>query len=180
MKNFTNLAVLAATGLLAACASVGGASKAAGNLSAEERVTINAPASKVWQKINNFGDLGAWHPAVAKTEIVSGTNNQPNAVRLLTLQDGGTIKETLTAYNATGMTYSYVINEGVLPVSNYASQIQVKPTQAGSEVIWTGSFNRKDLSATPAKGQDDEAATKTIHAVYGGGLANLKKLAETN
>ena len=114
-----------------------------------------------------------------KTEITNGTNNQPAAVRLLTLQDGGTIKETLTAYSVPGMSYSYVINEGVLPVSQYASTIQIKPINSGSsEVIWSGNFKRKDLSATPASGQDDEAATKTIHAVYRGGLDNLKKITE--
>jgi mxaD protein len=95
----------------------------------------------------------------------------------LTLQDGGTIKETLTAYNDIAMTYSYVINEGVLPVSHYASTIQVRSLDAStSEVVWKGSFNRKDLSASPAKGQDDEAASNTIHAVYRGGLDNIEKV----
>jgi len=178
MGNLAKVSILVSTVLLTACAT--GASKnAAGNLTVEEKVTINAPASKVWAKVNNFGDLGAWHPAVAKTEITNGTNNQPAAVRLLTLQDGGTIKETLTAYSVPGMSYSYVINEGVLPVSQYASTIQIKPINSGSsEVIWSGNFKRKDLSATPASGQDDEAATKTIHAVYRGGLDNLKKITE--
>jgi len=123
-------------------------------------------------------DLGAWHPAVAKTEIVGGTNNQVNAVRLLTLGDGGQITETLTAYNSDNMAYSYVINEGVLPVSNYVSTIQVVPTPTGSEVIWRGSFKRKDVLPNPKKGQDDETASNTIHAVYRGGLDNLKKITE--
>ena len=164
--------------LLSACAShavSGGASQ----LSVVEKVTINAPADKVWSKVADFGDLGAWHPAVAKTEIISGTNNKQGAVRKLTLQDGGTIVETLTNYSASGMTYSYVINEGVLPFSGYASTIQVKPLSASTaEVTWKGDFKRKDTSATPAKGQDDEAATTTAHAVYRGGLDNLKKISE--
>ena len=163
---------------LTACASNGGTAASANNLSVVETVAINAPASQVWATVNNFGDLGAWHPAVAKTEIVSGTNNEKGAVRLLTLQDGGQITETLTAYTPALNTYSYVINQGVLPVSAYASTIQVLPTATGSEVIWKGNFKRKDLSANPAKGQDDETATTTIHAVYRGGLDNLKKISE--
>ncbi|MGH8711784.1 MAG: SRPBCC family protein, partial [Burkholderiales bacterium] len=39
-------------------------------LNVAEKVEINAPAGIVWSKVKNFGDLGAWHPAVAKTEIV--------------------------------------------------------------------------------------------------------------
>lgn len=44
-------------------------------LTAKESVEISAPAEKVWNALNNFGDLGAWHPAVKKTEIIDGMNN---------------------------------------------------------------------------------------------------------
>ena len=47
-----------------------------------------------------------------------------------------------------------------------------------TEVVWNANFKRKDLSETPVKGQDDEAATGTIHAVFKGGLDNLKKITE--
>lgn len=159
------------------CASTSG-SNTAKLISVSEKIHINAPVSAVWAKVQNFGDLGAWHPAVAKTEIVGGTNNQKGAVRMLTLQDGGTIQETLTAYDVKAKTYSYIINKGVLPVSAYASTIQVLPTASGSEVTWRGRFKRKDVSANPAKGADDATATNTIQAVYKGGLENLKRITE--
>ncbi|MFT6067420.1 MAG: hypothetical protein ACJAWD_000698 [Methylophilaceae bacterium] len=63
-----------------------------------------------------------------------------------------------------------------MPVSAYASTIQVLLTAAGSEVIWKGNFKRKDLSENLVKGQDDEAATTTIHALYFRGLDNLKNI----
>jgi mxaD protein len=177
MKKFVQLLIVVSAAMFSAYATSGG-SNIASDLTVQEKVIISAPISKVWNKVSNFGDLGAWHPAVAKTEILEGANNTVGAVRLLTLQDGGTIKETLTNYNTTGMSYAYVINDGVLPFSQYASKIEVKPTQSGTEVIWTGNFKRKDLSAKPAKGQDDEAATATAHAVYRGGLDHLKKIVE--
>ncbi len=178
MNKLISFSVIATAVVLTACAT--GASKGTGaNLAATEKVTINAPAAKVWAKVSNYGDLGAFHPAVAKTEIKSGTNNTVGAVRLLTLQDGGTVNETLTAYSAANMSYAYVINESVLPVSNYSANIMVKPVSANvTEVVWNANFARKDLSATPTKGQDDEAATGTIHAVFKGGLDNLKKITE--
>lgn len=148
-------------------------------LSTKEEVVINAPASKVWDKINNFGDLGAWHPAVKSTEIQSGTNNVKGAVRLLTLQDGGTIKEKLLGYNPKSMSFKYSILEGVLPVSNYVSTVSVKSEGKNKTLVtWKGNFKRKDLSASPATGQDDETATKTMSGVYRGGLDNLKKISE--
>lgn len=182
MNILVKLAVISSVVLLNACATgAGGMSSkdSAANLSAEEKVTINAPAAKVWAKVGNYGDLGAFHPAVKTTAILSGTNNTKGAVRLLTLQDGGTVKETLTDYNAAGMSYAYVINESVLPVSHYSAKIMVKPISANvTEVVWNADFARKDFSEKPAKGQDDEAATGTIHAVFKGGLDNLKKITE--
>lgn len=149
------------------------------SLSAHEEVTINAPAAKVWATVSNFNDLGAWHPAIKKTEIVSGTNNKVGAERLLTLQDDGTIKEKLLAYSAKKKMFKYAIVEGVLPVSSYVSSVRV--TSQGKDktlVVWEGTFKRKDTAAMPAAGQDDEAAVKTMTSVYRGGLDNLKKISE--
>ena len=150
-------------------------------LKVKESIEVNAKADDVWAKVNNFGDLGAWHPAVKKTEILEGKNNKKGAVRLLTLQDGGTIKEKLTAYNSKARSLSYVIIEGVLPVSHYHSTLTVKAGKDGkSTVVWQGNFKRKDTSDTPAKGQTDEDAVNTITSVYKGGLENLKKITESN
>jgi mxaD protein len=153
-------------------------SAGAQQLKVEESVQINAPADKVWEKVSNFNDLGAWHPAVKSTEMVSGKNNKVGAMRLLTLQDGGTIKEKLLAYNSKKMTFKYSIIEGVLPVSGYVSSVTVMPAKDGSKVVWKGTFKRKDLSDKPADGQDDATATKTITTVYRAGLDNLKKISE--
>jgi mxaD protein len=149
------------------------------SLKVHEEVTINASATTVWEKVSNFNDLGAWHPAVKSTEIVSGDNNKVGAERLLTLQDGGTIKEKLLGYNTKAKTFKYAIVEGVLPVTSYVSTVTVK--SAGKEksiVVWNGTFKRKDTSATPAEGQDDATAVKVITSVYRGGLDNLKKISE--
>jgi mxaD protein len=149
------------------------------SLSAHEEVTINASAAKVWTKVSNFNDLGAWHPAVKTTEIVTGKNNKVGAERLLTLQDGGTIKEKLLGYNAKAKTFKYSIIESVLPVSSYVSTLTVKAAGKGkSLVIWEGTFKRKDTADTPTEGQDDATAVKTITGVYRGGLDNLKKISE--
>lgn len=135
-------------------------------------ISIDAPASKTWNKISKFGDLGAWHPAVAKTEIVKGSEATKGANRVLTLQDGGKINETLTAYSAADQSMSYIITDSVLPVTVYASTLRVLPNGANkSVVVWEGSFKAK----APA---DDNTAVTTINSVYDGGLANLKKLVE--
>ena len=135
-------------------------------------VNINAPAAKVWNKISKFSDLGAWHPAVAKTEITAGVDGKKGAKRSLTLQDGGKINEQLTAYNAKNKTMSYIIVDSVLPVTAYASTLHVYSNGADkSIVVWEGSF----LTKAPA---DEKTASDTIGGVYDGGLSNLKKISE--
>jgi mxaD protein len=153
--------------------------KGAKVLKVTETVEIKAASEKVWEKVSNFGDLGAWHPAVKTTEIISGENNKVGAVRLLTLQDGGTLKETLLSYDVKKMHYGYNIVEGVLPVSEYTSTITVgKDKKDHCKVTWSGEFKRKDTSENPAAGQDDTTATKTMSTVYRAGLDNLKTILE--
>jgi mxaD protein len=152
---------------------------AAKTLHVTKTTTINADAAKVWDVVKNFDGLNTWHPAVAKDEIVSGTNNKVGAVRLLTLKDGGTIKEKLLIYSADSHQFKYSILEGVLPVSSYTSIFVVKSAGKGkSTVSWSGNFKRKDVGAKPADNANDKTATDTISAVYQAGLDNLKKVAE--
>jgi mxaD protein len=142
-------------------------------------ITIEASAYKVWHTAKDFNALNTWHPALASDEIVEGTNNTVGAVRLLTLKGGGTIKEKLLAYDATGHSFKYSIVEGVVPLSNYTSTFVVKSLGKGkSEVIWSGKFKRKDLGDHPSDKENDKAAIDTANAIYQGGLDNLKKIVE--
>jgi mxaD protein len=156
------------------------ASAAAGWLHVNQSIDIDAPAGKVWKAVENFDGLNTWHPAVAKDEIVEGTNNQVGAVRQLTLKDGGTIKEKLLAFTPAAHSFRYAILEGVLPVSSYTSSVSVKSTGKGKcTVTWTGKFKRKDTSDSPADNANDKTAVDTITGVYQGGLQNLKKMMES-
>ena len=145
----------------------------------KETIEINAPAEKVWALMGNFGDLGAWHPAIAKTEISGGKNNEVGATRVLTLKDGGTINETLTAFDAAGMTMKYDITESVLPVREYGATIKVEAAGAGkATVTWRSMFKRKDPNNPAKEGQDDKTAKDTITNIFKSGLENLKKSLE--
>ncbi len=168
---------------VAACAAAGTAlaagATAAPVLHVRKSIIIDATAAKVWAAAKDFDALNTWHPAVAKDEIVAGKNDKVGAVRLLTLQDGGTIKEKLLGFDAAAHSFRYAILEGVLPVSHYTSTFRVRPAGKGkAEVTWSGQFKRKDTSATPAGGADDNTAVTAIGGVYQGGLDNLKKVVE--
>lgn len=140
---------------------------AAGNIFVSKTIAIEAPAAEVWDKVKDFNGLNTWHPAVASVDITEGENNVPGAVRKLTLQDGGTINETLQTWDATSMTYSYNITESVLPVSDYEATLEIVPiTPNSTKVTWSASFNA-------GKGADDETARDTISGIFDSGLENL-------
>lgn len=169
----TIIAMVFAVSVLASGAS----GAAALELHVKKSVTIAAPADKVWDAVKNFNELNTWHPAVATDEIVSGTNNTPGAVRLLTLKGGGTIKEKLLEFDATGHRYRYSIVEGVIPVTHYSSSLVVTSIANDKTLVtWSGRFKRKNLGDAPADNENDAAATDAITGVYQSGLDNLKKI----
>lgn len=149
-------------------------------LKVSKSVIIHASPAVVWEKVSSFDAINTWHPAVAKDEIVAGTNNKPGAERLLTLGDGGTIHEKLLRFDARHHRFHYEIVESVLPLSDYASTLSVKAAgKDRSKVTWSGTFKRKDTGAHPAANANDATATKTVAGIYQAGLDNLKKIIET-
>ncbi len=148
-------------------------------LHVSKTTTINASAAKVWKAAKDFDGLNTWHPAVAKDEIVEGTNDTAGAVRVLTLQDGGKIKEKLLAFNPAARSFKYAIVEGVLPVSGYTSTFTVASAGKGKSLVtWSGRFKRKNVADNPADNENDKTAVNTISSVYQSGLDNLKKVVE--
>jgi hypothetical protein len=143
-----------------------------------ETIEIKAPADKVWAVIGNFQDM-SWHPAVAKTE---GTGDSDiGATRVLTLQSGGTISETLTKYAADAKSFSYEITEvavTVLPVTNYSSTLTVTGDESASKVEWKGAFYRGYVNNDPPPELNDEAAVNAVTGVYKAGLEALKAKVE--
>jgi mxaD protein len=145
-----------------------------------ETVQVKAPVSKVWATIKDFDSLNSWHPAFAKDEIITGTNNKPGAVRQLTVKDGPTFTEKLLAFSPKTHSFRYkIIDESPLPIRTYRSTISVTAgADGGSVVTWTGTFKRKNVSDNPPDAESDAGVTKFITGVYRGGLDNLKKMIE--
>lgn len=142
----------------------------------KESIEINAPADKVWAKVGNYGDM-SWLPAIAKTEV-EGKADEAGAKRVLTLQDGSKVNETLTTYDAAGMALKYEITESMLPLREYSATINVEAAGDKSIVTWHAMFKRKDPANPGAAGQDDATAKATVDGFLKSALANLKKASE--
>lgn len=158
---------------------------------ANETIKINAPAEKVWGIIKNYNDM-SWLPAVAS--VSAKDSNEDGAIRVLTLKDGGTITEELKKHDDAKMMYSYKITEmstkktisvngqdekvPVLPVDNYAADIQVKADGANSTVTWKAGYYRAFMNNNPPEEMNEKVANAAVEGIFKAGLSNLKALAE--
>jgi mxaD protein len=144
-----------------------------------QTIVIKAPVDAVWAASKDFNGLAKWHPALEKDEIVKGANNEPGAVRSLSLKGGGTIQEQLLTFSEPMHSFKYKILESPLPVVSYVSTFTVKAGKGDTAVInWVGTFKRKNSADTPPDDQTDDAAKKVIAGIYSSGLASLKKQVE--
>ncbi|MFQ8432349.1 SRPBCC family protein [Amaricoccus sp. W119] len=142
----------------------------------EQTVEIAAPPETVWARIGSYDDM-SWLPGVFSTEADKG--NEKGSIRTLTLEsaEGPKIVEELDKYDAEKMSYKYRINSvavEVLPVTNYASTIEVRPSEAGSTVSWKGAFYRGFPNNDPPPELNDEAAVNAVNQLYRTGLDALK------
>jgi mxaD protein len=163
---------------LAACAVGTAVADPPKTLRVVEKVQVKAPVDAVWNAVKDWDGLNKWHPGFSSDEVVSGANGKVGSVRKLTIKDGPSFTERLTAYDDAKHNYHYRIIESPLPITDYASIISVRPGHGDgmTEVIWSGTFKRKNTSDSPPDAESDAGVTKLIKGVYRGGLDNLKKM----
>jgi hypothetical protein len=106
-------------------------------------VVINSEAGRVWEILRDFVGLTTWSNVVSRAEITNGKlPDQPGAVRVLEVADGGQFVETLVSLSDQCRSLQYNIIESPLPVLNYVATMQVRPVSIGnlSFVTWQAEF----------------------------------------
>lgn len=128
-------------------------------------VSIEIPASvdQVWQLMGGFDSLPDWLPFIPKSVVSEG-----GRVRTLTTSDGGTVIESLEAFDNRQRSYSYSIIQAPFPVVDYLSTIAVVATADSNitRVEWSGSFTPVNVS--------DADAEALFSGIYRDGLQALK------
>lgn len=131
----------------------------------KRRAEIEGEAGKVWAKIGGWCAIADWHPAVAKCEE---SQDGGTARRTITLKDGGVIKESLISKS--GTSYTYKMDEGPLPVTNYTATFSVVPDDDDRDevnIVWAAKFD--------PKGKEDDAK-KVMTDVFKAGIDVIKKM----
>lgn len=130
------------------------------------KIEIDSPISDVWDTISNFHDM-AWASDVfinvSKVGDKKGT--ETGAKRVL----NGTICETLINFDASTFTFSYSIDHGPGPISNFVSNyvvvVKLTPIEGGTLVEWRSSF----------ESENDNDVVGFLNPIYSSLLSSLKK-----
>ncbi|HKK46409.1 MAG TPA: SRPBCC family protein [Balneolaceae bacterium] len=126
--------------------------------------TINAPAGEVWKLVANFGGLDQFVEAITNC-TTEGTG--VGAIRTLTLQDGGEVKEKLESLDVDNRILTYSIVESPMPIENYIGILEVKSIDNGqSKFIWSSEFEADE-------GVEDEMK-EAMEGLYTLGVEGLK------
>jgi hypothetical protein len=105
-------------------------------------IEINASADAAWATVRDFNGLPAWCPGIAASEIEDGGDpSTAGAIRRLTLDSGGTLRETLLDLSETDRRCSYdIIDSAGLPLSDYVGTLSVAPRGPTCEMTWEASW----------------------------------------
>jgi len=163
------------TALLASCAFVAlGVSANAASLTSGKKLEVNVDPEKVsdetaalWKRFGGWCAIAEWHPAIKSCEEIKDGDD---TYRLLTLQDGATIKEKLL--DESGVSYRYAIVESPLPVKNYSAQFSIVPDDDDLDevnIVWAATYDAAD-------GKDDKEARKTIDGIFKDGIKSIEKM----
>ncbi|HJV87646.1 MAG TPA: SRPBCC family protein [Noviherbaspirillum sp.] len=156
---------------LGICVLAHGIAASAPLLDVRESIALSVAPGTAWQAVKDFDNM-AWHPAVATTQLTAGRNNERQAVRLLTLKDGATMREQLREYDDARRAQHYAMLDSPLPVTDYEASLAVTQGEGGGAVVtWQARFRRKEGAA-----MDDTAVRSTISGIFAAGLGNLKQL----
>ncbi len=129
---------------------------------------MNDERTRLWSQFGGWCQIKDWHPAVTNCEE---TTDGGAKIRILTLKDGGKIKEKLLDDKPNF--YRYEIVESPLPVKNYQAQFALTPDDDDEDEInfaWSAVFD-------PADGKTDKEARDVITGIFKAGLDNIKVLA---
>ena len=133
-----------------------------------ETMRIGVDPETLWRKAGHFGDVGAWHPALAK---VDSEGDRPGALRRVETKQGDRQVEQLDQVDPRQHLYRYSLKETAMPVANYTAEFRIdRAAEGASTVIWSASF---DVTAG-----NEENGAEMIRQFLKRGLLNLRKTCE--
>lgn len=127
--------------------------------------TINASADAVWATIAQGGDVHKWFGSAFRACELKGSGE--GAERILTLADGGQLRERIVEIDHAAKRFRYAIEEHPLPATNVVGRIEVEDLGGGkTEVRWGATYTVAD--------EHVGVVEQALMGVYGQGIRALE------
>ena len=105
--------------------------------------TVNAPASAVWESLDDYGNIADWNANLAASRVLPGSASTGlGARRQCDLKADGSqyLRETITQY-VPGSKLGLVIDDTTMPMKNASCLFEVRSKGANrSEIVFTMDF----------------------------------------
>lgn len=111
---------------------------------------IDAPASRVWDRVRDFNGLPRWHPLVRDSRIENGQpSDKIGCIRDFHLQNGDRIREQLLGLSDYDYFCTYSILESPMPLTDYIATLRLTPVTDGDRSFaeWTAEFDCDESEA---------------------------------
>jgi hypothetical protein len=105
---------------------------------------INAPAEKVWQTIDKFGQVYTYHPLVKHSKSINDLPTGQGAERTCHFEDGNIIKERIINYEDNKKYQVEIYDPGKFPLQKAIGTLEVRSDdKARSNVTFIMDFQPK-------------------------------------
>ena len=104
---------------------------------------IDAPASKVWDRVRDFNGLPKWHPRIRDSRIEDALPaDKVGCIRNFNLQNGDNIRESLLGMSDYDYFCTYAILESPMPLTDYVATLRLTPITDGDRCFaeWSAEF----------------------------------------
>jgi len=95
---------------------------------------IQAPAEKIWQVLDDFGNIAAFNPMVESSPITNTIPTGIGAERVCHFYDGTSIREIITDYEP-GTSYKVELADFSLPLKRAAVRLSVASLDASQSQV---------------------------------------------
>ncbi len=118
-------------------------------------VKIAAAPDAVWEKVGDFGGLGAFFPGIESFRL----EGDDRIIGMFGME----IRERLLGKDDSARTITYSVVEGV-PIESHTATISVEPEDDGSRVIWAYDVTPDEMA--PIFGDTYKAALATLENAF--------------
>jgi hypothetical protein len=105
---------------------------------------IDAPPSRVWERVRDFNGLPRWHPRIRDSRIENGEpSDRVGCVRDFHLQNGDRLREKLLGLSDYDMFCTYSILDSPMALTDYVATLRLTPVTDGDRTFieWTAEFD---------------------------------------